>query len=111
MVISEIVYSVLIAIAVAGAITGLIEIRQLIIAHREGPREPVTGTQALVGRKARACQDFALSPDRSRLEGKVMVNGEVWKAEAVHRLDDPPRRDEEVEIVDVDTARLTIQVK
>ena len=107
---SEIVYSILIAMAIAGAITGLIELRQLIIAHREGPREPVTGTEALVGRKIRACQDFVLSPDRSKLEGKVLVNGEIWKAETTTRVDDPPTNNKEVEIVD-DLSRLTILVK
>ena len=108
---SEIIYSILIAIAIAGAITGLIQVRELIIAHRDGPREPVTGTEALVGLKIRTCQDFVLSRDRSKLEGKVLVNGEIWKAETIDRTDKPPIRDEEVEIVDVDASRLTIQVK
>ena len=107
----DLLLAVLIAIAIAGAITGLIELRQLLIAHREGPREPVTGTEALVGLKVRTCQDFAHSRDRSRLEGKVMVNGEIWKAEAKDRLDDPPTIDEEVEIVDVDASRLTIRIR
>ena len=97
--------------AIAGAITGLIELRQLIIAHREGPREPATGTEALVGLKIRTCQEFELSHDRSKLEGKVLVHGEVWKAETKVRIDDPPVRNEEVEVVDVDASRLTVLIK
>ena len=39
------------------------------------------------------------------------MNGEIWKAERLTRMDDPPSDDEEVEIVDVDASGLTVLVR
>lgn len=72
------------------------------LAAKEALRTPITGREQLIGRQARARDDFR--PHNEAFEGNVFVLGEIWRA----RSAEPVRTDDWLVVQALDGLTLTV---
>ena len=108
---SEFVAALTVAIAIAGGIYLILELRETYRANRDGPRAPVSGPESLIGRKVKVHGTFKPSQDKNKLLGRVLIDGEDWSAELDRPLEDAPEIGAQLEIVAVDPSKLKVHVR
>lgn len=108
---SELLATVLWVIAIAGGIYALLEGWEVFQAIRGAPRAAVSGIDLLIGRSASVSGSFEPSLGGQRLFGRVLIDGESWRAELLGQHDNPPKLGEKVEIFAVDASKLTVTVR
>lgn len=99
------------AIAIGGVIYLAIEFFELSSAFRHGPRKPVSGAEAMLGRKVVLTRPFEKSESGKVMPGRVRVDGEDWKAEWTSRPVELPHPGAELTIVRVEADSLRLWVK
>ena len=107
---SDVFVALAIAVVIAGGIYVFLEFREIHRANRDGPRAPVSGPESLLGRKAKVQSGFEPSQDRSKLLGRVLIDGEDWNAEIDARIEGAPEIGAELEVLAVDSSKLKVSV-
>lgn len=97
-----------VAVAIGFGIRIALETWELITSSRDLRSEPVAGPESAVGRSAVVISDFTQASS-GQLLGRVRFDGEDWRAEYVGSTS-PPYVGQEVEISDIDAAKLTVKV-
>ncbi|MGH8221816.1 MAG: NfeD family protein [Woeseiaceae bacterium] len=108
---SEILTSVIVAILVAVGVYELLEWREIFRASRDMPHKPVSGPEALVGRRAKVNGSFELTKNSRMLLGRVLIDGEMWNAELDRSVDDAPELGAELVVIAIDPSKLKVRVK
>lgn len=108
---SELFYSIIIAILVGGVLYAILEFREIFAFHRDSPSTTISGMEALIGRKAKVQSEFEAVPGNDCREGRVLIDGESWKAELAVGHTAVPQVGHEIEIISVNSSTLKVIVE
>lgn len=103
----EIALLVLLAALLAWVLYAAAEWYEILSAHRNAPRAPVSGPESVAGKQAVVCRNFEHTA-AGALCGKVRFEGEEWRAEFAGT--DAPTVGQMVVVTGMDAGRLILKV-